>query len=237
MSAQLSNGHLSNISTCWSVVQRAHGAAQSQGARHALLDRYGGAVYRYLHGAIRNPSAAEELYQEFALRLLRGDFHRAAPQYGRFRNFVKTALVRLVNRDGERQQARPRTLDIDVADPTRSADEKFQESWRTELLANSWQRLEDFEEETGRPYYRVLRLRVDQLGRSSEDLAAQLSLQLERRVTAAGVRQMLHRAREKFAEILLDQVIQSMADPTPEEVEEELAELELLEYCRPALAL
>ena len=54
-------------------------------------------------------------------------------------------------------------------------------------------------------------------------------------MTAVGVRQTLHRAREKFGALLLDEVIHSLENPGPEQVEEELAELGLLDYCRPAL--
>ena len=46
---------------------------------------------------------------------------------------------------------------------------------------------------------------------------------------------LLHRAREKFADLLLDEVLNSLAEGSLPEVEEELIELDLLEYCRPAL--
>jgi hypothetical protein len=46
----------------------------------------------------------------------------------------------------------------------------------------------------------------------------------------------LHRAREKFAELLIDAVAQSVEPATAEQVEQELGELGLLVYCRPALA-
>src|SRR5262249_55922037 len=98
MGEQHPNRQLNQISTSWSVVGRAHADSGpgAEAARRDLLDRYGGAAYRYVRGAVRDPEAADELYQEFALRFLRGDFHRAAPEFGRFRDFVKTALVRLV---------------------------------------------------------------------------------------------------------------------------------------------
>ncbi len=47
--------------------------------------------------------------------------------------------------------------------------------------------------------------------------------------------QTLHRAREKFADMLLDEVIQSLDNPNRETLENELIELGLLEYCKPAL--
>jgi RNA polymerase sigma-70 factor (ECF subfamily) len=66
-------------------------------------------------------------------------------------------------------------------------------------------------------------------------MAERLTAQLGRPFTAAGVRQTLHRAREKFGDLLLDDVIHSLGHPTGEELEEELAELGLLDHCQPAL--
>ena len=54
-------------------------------------------------------------------------------------------------------------------------------------------------------------------------------------MTALGVRQMLHRARERFADLLVEEVAQTLGDPTDERLEEELIDLELYEYCRVAL--
>jgi hypothetical protein len=54
-------------------------------------------------------------------------------------------------------------------------------------------------------------------------------------LTPAGLRQLLHRAREKFADLLFDEVVQALEAPTPEQIEEELLDLGLLYYCRPAL--
>ena len=73
---------LSRIETQWTAVLRAHGQsiAGAKSARGHLLLRYSGAVYRYLLGAIRDPDAAGDLCQEFAVRFLRGDFHRVAPR-------------------------------------------------------------------------------------------------------------------------------------------------------------
>jgi hypothetical protein len=66
-------------------------------------------------------------------------------------------------------------------------------------------------------------------------LAAGLTEQLGKPVNAGAARVLLHRARDSFAEILLDEVTQSLAQGSLDEAEEELIELDLLEYCRPAL--
>jgi hypothetical protein len=49
------------------------------------------------------------------------------------------------------------------------------------------------------------------------------------------VRQTLRRARDKFADLLLDEVAQTLRQPTVDQLGQELADLELLQYCQPAL--
>ena len=99
--------HLSQITTLWTMLLRAHTPADdAAAARHALLERYGGAVGRYLLGAVHDPDAAAELTQEFAVRFLRGDFRRAEAARGRFRDYLKTALIHLVDRLLPRQAGR-----------------------------------------------------------------------------------------------------------------------------------
>ena len=81
----------------------------------------------------------------------------------------------------------------------------------------------------------MLRYRVDHPDLRSPELAAGLSEKLGKPINAGAVRVLLHRARDAFAELLLDEVIESLADESLDEAEEELIELDLLEYCRPAL--
>jgi hypothetical protein len=45
----------------------------------------------------------------------------------------------------------------------------------------------------------------------------------------------LHRARELFGELLLDEVTESLAGGSLDDAEQELIDLQLHEYCRPAL--
>src|SRR5438552_1199877 len=98
MDEPLFQQRLSQIETAWTLIHQAHGDAADPDtlAQAALLQRYQAAVYRYLLGAVRNPDTADELFQEFALRVVRGSFKRADANRGRFRDFVKTALINLV---------------------------------------------------------------------------------------------------------------------------------------------
>jgi RNA polymerase sigma factor (sigma-70 family) len=238
------DSHLSGIQTAWSMVRRAHGDHTAvRSAQHTLLDRYGGAVRRYALAALRDEDAADEVFQEFALKFVRGDFGKADPQLGRFRAFVKTIVYRLIvdYQRRRKQRLRESPMHSNVAaqavehDESPMDDAAFRTSWRDELLARCWQRLADDEARTGKPHHTVLRFRVENSDLRSPELAAGLSEILGKPTAAGAARVLLHRAREEFAELLLDEVTDSLAERSLSLAEEELIELDLLEYCRPAL--
>jgi RNA polymerase sigma factor (sigma-70 family) len=234
------DARLSQISTIWTILRQAHGgpADAVTAAQQFLLQRYGGAVHRYLLATLRDRHAADDLTQEFGLRLVRGDFHHADPQRGHFRNYVKTVLFHLISRYRKQQQTHIQPLASDspelanLSARDEDADRRFQESWREELLARAWEALAE-----AQPiFYAVLRFRAAHPKLPSAQMAEQLARQLDKPLTAATIRQTLHRARDKFAELLIDEVAQSFERPTAECVEQELGELGLLAYCQTALA-
>src|SRR5262249_24879779 len=112
------------------------------------------------------------------------------------------------------------------------ADRQFVESWCDQLVARAWGRLAEIDVRTGQHLYAVLRLRAENPQMPSPHMAEQLAARLGRPLTAAGVRQTLHRAREKFADLLLDEVTHSLHYASADQLEEELSELGLLDYCR-----
>ena len=236
------NERLSQIHTMWSVVRRAHedDTLEARSAQQQMVDRYGSAVRRYLLGALRNEAAAEEVLQEFSLRFLQGDYASADPERGSFRSFLKTILFRMVAehyRKLKRDKIVPlgsELVEPAVLDPQQS-EREFAQVWSDELLKKSWDALAAEEKQTGRPLFAVMRQRVEHPELKSPQLAQQVAKQLGKPVSAANMRVMLHRARERFAQLLLDEVANSLDQPTREEIENELIELGLLEYCRPAL--
>jgi RNA polymerase sigma factor (sigma-70 family) len=236
---------LSSITTLWSVVIRAHQDAphpvdEASAARRQLLERYIGAVYRYLLGALRDPDAADEVFQEFALRFVRGDFKRADPERGRFRDFVKTSLIHLVINYQQRKCSQPGPLvqESQLAAPEGPApgdsDQEFTDRWKAELLTRAWQALAAFEQESGKPYHAVLHFRAEHPDLSSTQMAERLGAVLGRPFTSDSLRQALHRARQKFAELLIDEVAQSLETNDHDRVEQELLDLGLFPYCRAA---
>jgi RNA polymerase sigma-70 factor (ECF subfamily) len=231
---------LSRISTLWTVVFQAHeGQADTvREAQKELMGRYHGAVYRYLLGAVRDPDVAAELFQDFALRFLRGDFRRADPRRGRFRDYVKIALVHLVTDYYRLRHAWPAPLADDPPDRrtpelvAESLHGDFLASWREELLQRTWQGLSQL----NGSYHAVLLCRVENPDLPSARIAEELSKSLGRPLTAAWVRKNLQRAHEKFADLLLDEVARSLENATPDGIRDELRELDLLKYCQSALA-
>lgn len=234
---------LSKLSTAWDEIMRAH-AGLADGAALAqqrLLRRYGRAIFRYLLASVRDEDAAEELSQEFALRFVRGDFKHLDPARGRFRDYVKAVLGNLVKAYRQKQNAQAVPLpgsnwDLAAPDPApEEADPEFVDGWKEELLTRAWEELADHEQQTGQPYYTVLRFRSENPAVSSAQMAEQLGAQLGKAYTDAAVRQVLHRAREKYADLLVEEVALSLQTTESDRLEQELTELGLLDYCRSAL--
>jgi len=237
---------LSRISTMWTLVAEAgHGPAMGKpDPRLALIQRYQGAAYRYLLAAVRDPDVADELFQEFALRVVQGRFARAEPNKGRFRDYLKSALVHLVTDFHRGQRKRRSIVDPEVLEVVGSEadsvdiDASITESLRDELLARAWASLAEAEQRGGPCHYSVLRFRADHPALSSPEMAAQLNAQLHppNPFTDMSVRKALQRARAAFADFLVADVAHSLGHPTAEELQQELIDLGLREYCAPALA-
>jgi RNA polymerase sigma factor (sigma-70 family) len=235
---------LTNIKTHWTVLFQAHQPSGDKGtaARQQLLLRYYGAVYRYLLGTVRDLAVAEDLTQEFAMRFLRGDFHRADPKKGRFRDFLKTALRHLAHNYWSKKDKAPAPLPPAASeelaghpeDPA-APDQAFLDQWREELLTRTWEALEELQRRTGQPFHTILRWKTEQPELRSVQLGQRLGDLLGKSYSEIAVRKLMQRARQNFADLLLEEVSRSLQTTEPEPLEQELIELQLLEYCRPAL--
>lgn len=227
---------LSQIQTNWTEVFCANDIASTitTQAQRELLLRYAGAVHRYLLSAVHDSNVADDLAQEFAFRIIRGDFRGADPHRGRFRDFIKRALINLVNDHFRRRKKQPQALEpqFEVASgrPNDEHAEQFDDSWRREILNRTWAALDHADRETQTCYAIVLRLRATHPDANSEELAKLASVALGRDVNAAGVRQTIHRARGRFSELLRKEVGRTLGTMHSDEIDEELGELKLLKY-------
>lgn len=91
-------------------------------------------------------------------------------------------------------------------------DQPFLDKWREELLARTWEALEELQTRTGQPYYTALRRKTEQPQVRSAQLASQLG-----------------------ADLLVEEVGRSLQSSDPAALEEELLALNLLPYCQTAL--
>lgn len=245
METSLSEDRLSRISTIWSMVLKANrGGVEGDGvALEEMIHRYHGAVYRYFLGAVRDTDTADELFQEFALRFARGGFRNADPGKGRFRDFLRTVLINLIHDFGRAKKRRMDSLSPESPEPTDDSsdginlEDSFVLSWREELLDRAWRRLAELEAHEGQPYHTILQFRAANPEARSGEIAAAMTEQLQpaNPFTDVGIRKLLQRAREQFADGLIEEIGLSLSSADLNRIEEELIDLDLLAYCRSAL--
>jgi DNA-directed RNA polymerase specialized sigma24 family protein len=236
---------ISRIATNWPLLQQAHdGPLDKQpAARKELFNRYAPAVRTYLLKSLRNPDAADEVFQEFALRVVRGDFHRANPGRGRFRHLLKTVLHHLVADYWRREYRQPRGIGDNASELAAAEtpelndfEQAMVDNWRDEVMVRAWQMLEKAEQEGGPAFHSVLKIRTAEPNLKSPELAALLSKQLGKPITAVNLRKMLDRARHKLAQLIVELVVHARQPGTAQELIDELTDLRLNEYCLQAVA-
>jgi hypothetical protein len=219
---------LEQISTHWPLI---HDPLQ-------FVLRYSPAIQRYLAAILPNPDQREEVVQDFLVRVLERGFVEERLTQGRFRDYLKAAVrnAALTFLRKRRPLQAGDELLAALAAPdagTHAADRAWREQWRQTLLDQVWDQLDRHERQhPANLCYTVLRLRLDQPDADSDALAALAAQQSGRPLSPEAYRKQLSRARRLFTEVLLEEVRRTLTEPSAERVEEELADLELLEYVR-----
>ena len=230
---------LTDLSTHWTVVFEAHSGKPGKidMAVSELMCRYAGAVHRYLLKAVKIPRPPRS-WTRIRGPVSARQFSPCRPQAGPFSRL----------REASRPESDQRLLPAQRSDRSRNTasgepifehdgpahfEQQFLESWRIDLLDRAWNSLAALETTTGQPYHTVLRFRVDHPALTSGQLAEQLTVTLARPLTPGAVRQALQRSRRKYVDFLLAVVLASLSCPTQDDLEEELSDLNLLNYCRP----
>lgn len=225
---------LTEIPTEWTLIRAAH-APTPEGsppgpevaeAMQTLIARYHDAVDRYLKLKLRDENLADEVKQEFWAKLLTHKLAGADPSKGRFRDYLRTVLHRLIIdhfRTRKLQQLPPG----DLVDPSKP-DDDFDHVWRELVIKRVWARLDTYEVTTPKNRYAtVLHLRVDQPDAAIEDLSATLSERLGMKVSPEAFRKTLQRARAKFLELLVRELRETIHPAEPEDIEAEIFDLGL----------
>jgi RNA polymerase sigma-70 factor (ECF subfamily) len=218
---------LTEIPTEWTLILTAHTPTPAAAAAmESLIGRYHDAVGRYLKLKLRDEHLADEVSQEFWAKLLTHKLAGADRSKGRFRDYLRTVLHRLIIdhfRSRKVQQLPPG----EILDPS-TPDDDFDHVWRETVIKRVWSRLETYEVSTPKNRYAtVLHYRVNEPDAAIEDLAQKLGKQLGSKVTAEAFRKTLQRARSKFLELLILELRETIHPAEPEDIEAEIYDLGL----------
>ncbi len=226
------------VTTQWSVVLRAAQPADStaQAALESLSRRYWFPLYAFARRRVSTIHEAQDLTQEFFLRLLETNLLAAAsPERGRFRNFLLASLKNFLANEWDRATAQKRgggrkrlSLDWETAEsrlslePTHSdtPEREFERQWALTLLDVVIQRLQDEFARAGKSQQFELFKETLTGNRGGFDYSS-VSAKLQLSEDAA--RQTAHRLRKRYRELLREEVAQTVE--TPADVEDEIHRL------------
>src|SRR5277367_1952898 len=219
--------------TRWTLVLAA-GDPDRKEARSALVDlceNYWYPLYAYLRRGGYSAEEAQDLTQEFFVRMLEGRYlDRADPEKGRFRSFILTCLKFFVADEGDRQRASKRGGGAVVSLELSSGEDRYQrepahdetperifeQRWALSVLDRVVERLRNEFVQHGRPEH-FDRLKMFLLGKSDAPYTA---LAGEMNTSEGALKVAIHRLRKRYRELFRQEIADTVADPA--EVESEL---------------
>jgi RNA polymerase sigma-70 factor (ECF subfamily) len=221
------NVPLTEMETAWTTIRSAHtpGPRQVQ-AMNELISRYHDAVQQYLRLKLRDSNLADEVMQEFWTKVLNHKLAGADMSKGRFRDYLRTVLHRLIidHFRGKKIQPLPPG---DLLDPS-TPDEDYDRVWREAVIKRVWSRLESYEASTPKNRYAsVLHMRVEDPKASIDEIAERLGQLTASKITPEAFRKTLQRARGKFLDLLVSELKETIHPATQADVEAEINDLGL----------
>lgn len=224
--------------TRWSVVLNAgrHDSPAAEQALATLCQQYWYPLYAYIRRRVADVNEAQDLTQAFFARLLEKNvLGRAAPERGRFRAFLLTALRNFLANEWDRARTRKRgggreRLSLDLAEGESrlklepvddfTPERVYERQWALTLLAVVMERLRaEFVNADKARQFELLKgaLTGDRHSVSYTTAAAELGMSEE------ASRQAVHRMRKRYRELLREEIGQTVAEPA--EVDNEIRDL------------
>src|SRR5208282_1899241 len=219
--------------TRWTLVLAA-GDPERKEARSALVslcESYWYPLYSFLRRRGYPADQAQDLTQEFFVRILEGRYlDRAEPAKGRFRSFLLTSLKFFVADEGDRNRAQKRGGGIVEPLEFQSGEERYQREpahdetperiferrWALSVIDRVVEKLRDEFAQHGHAEH-FARLKVFLLGQSDAPYAA---LAREMNMSEGALKVAIHRLRKRYRELFRQEIADTVADPA--EVESEL---------------
>ncbi|MEN3939892.1 sigma-70 family RNA polymerase sigma factor [Prosthecobacter sp. SYSU 5D2] len=226
--------------TRWSLVRLAiaEEPVEAMQAMEALCEAYWYPLYAFIRRSGYKPEDAEDLTQGFFARMLDRDILMSAdPSRGKLRSFLLTCLRRYMASEHERARALKRggglvtSLDAEWAEDryrheprdNMSPDRLFQRRWALTVLEHALRLLEEEYASRGKEnQFGTLRPFLGMSGEPGptyEQAAASLGL------TVNNVKTQIFRLRQRWRELLFEQVSLTLDEPSSDEIKAELAEL------------
>ncbi len=213
--------------TRWSLVLSAGGGNpdEARAALEELCRDYWYPLYAYVRRKGHSPENASDLTQAFFAKLLANGFARGVePDRGRFRSYLLTSLNRFLISEWEKGQRLKREGNRQIASLEALIGERgeagylaelahgetpevlFQRAWAETLLTRVLERLASECQERTDLRFHVLKpfLTTGEEPPALADAAAELGLSL------AAFKSLLHRFRQRYRELLLDEVGQTV---------------------------
>jgi RNA polymerase sigma-70 factor (ECF subfamily) len=224
--------------TRWSVVVAARDgdASQAQAALADLCRAYWYPLYAFIRHQGHPADRAQDLTQEFFARLLEKDFLGDVDrEKGKFRSFLLAACKHFLANEHDRERALKRgggrqSFSIDFRDADgryvhepahgETPEREFERRWALALLDRVLVRLRGEYEAGGKGrLFGLLKARLtgDAGGAPYARVAAELGL------SEGAVKVHVHRLRERYRELLREEIVQTLDDPT--QVEDEIRAL------------
>jgi RNA polymerase sigma-70 factor (ECF subfamily) len=223
--------------TNWSVVLEAQGQSPAaQAALEKLCRTYWRPVYSFIRREGTRPEEAEDLTQSFFARLLeRRNFDAVRKEKGRLRSYLLTSLKHFLTNEHYRGMAIKRgegqrlirledlrereRIGFEPAD-TSTAEQIYERRWALALLDQVLKRLGDEYRAAGNVvlFERLKALLTDETERPSQSQIAD-----ELAMTENAVKQAFHRMRERYRQLLREEIAHTVM--VPGDIEGELRHL------------